>query len=120
MDQLRCVGPVARACGHTALGGPLSVWCSWVACMHGHMHGHVLTHAWLHGPLPTMCAEEIRGEIDAETERHLRKMGTKVVSPDPIYLTVYSPTVPNLTLVDMPGEQQHHSSGGQQRAAVTG
>jgi hypothetical protein len=28
-------------------------------------------------------------------------MGTKVVSPDPIYLTVYSKNVPNLTMVDM-------------------
>ena len=28
---------------------------------------------------------------------------TKVVSPDPIYLTVYSKNVPNLTMVDMPG-----------------
>jgi hypothetical protein len=26
-----------------------------------------------------------------------------VVSPVPIYLTIYSPVVPNLTLVDMPG-----------------
>lgn len=25
------------------------------------------------------------------------------MSPDPIYLTVYSANVPNLTLVDMPG-----------------
>lgn len=55
------------------------------------------------GPRKWTNFEEIRAEIDAETERHLRKMGTKVVSPDPIYLTVYSPTVPNLTLVDMPG-----------------
>ena len=27
----------------------------------------------------------------------------KAVAPDPIQLTVYSPVVPNLTLVDMPG-----------------
>ncbi|GAX77714.1 hypothetical protein CEUSTIGMA_g5157.t1 [Chlamydomonas eustigma] len=46
---------------------------------------------------------DIMGEIDAETARHLKKMGTKAVSPDPIYLTVYSPNVPNLTMVDMPG-----------------
>lgn len=46
--------------------------------------------------------EQIRHEIDAETERHL-KGSPKVVSPDPIYLTVHSPNVPNLTLVDMPG-----------------
>lgn len=38
----------------------------------------------------------------AETERHLA--GTKrIVSSDPIYLTIQSPNVPNLTLVDMPG-----------------
>jgi dynamin 1-like protein len=40
-------------------------------------------------------------EIDAETERHLGR--SKAVSAVPIYLTIYSPTVPNLTLVDMPG-----------------
>uniref|UniRef100_A0A7S0WQS1 Dynamin GTPase n=1 Tax=Chlamydomonas leiostraca TaxID=1034604 RepID=A0A7S0WQS1_9CHLO len=48
--------------------------------------------------------EEIRGEIEVETERHLQKHGNgRVVSPDPIYLTVHSPHVPNLTMVDMPG-----------------
>lgn len=46
--------------------------------------------------------EKIRQEIEDETERHLSK-GSKVVSPIPIYLTIYSPVVPNLTLVDMPG-----------------
>mmetsp|Transcript_7411 Transcript_7411/g.12788 ORF Transcript_7411/g.12788 Transcript_7411/m.12788 type:complete len:628 (+) Transcript_7411:31-1914(+) len=45
----------------------------------------------------------IRLEIDAETERLLGKMGGKVVSPNPIYLTISSPNVPNLTMVDMPG-----------------
>lgn len=51
-----------------------------------------------------MHAEEIRGEIEVETERHLQKYGNgRVVSPDPIYLTVFSPHVPNLTMVDMPG-----------------
>jgi hypothetical protein len=34
--------------------------------------------------------------------RYLQVKG-KAVSPDPIQLTVYSPDVPNLTLVDMPG-----------------
>jgi len=29
----------------------------------------------------------------------------KPVSPDPIQLAIYSPTVPNLTMVDMPGAQ---------------
>lgn len=48
--------------------------------------------------------EKIRQEIEDETERHLSK-SHKVVSPIPIYLTIYSPLVPNLTLVDMPGEQ---------------
>jgi hypothetical protein len=47
-------------------------------------------------------AEKLRQEIEDETERHLTK-GSKVVSPVPIYLTIYSPVVPNLTLVDMPG-----------------
>ena len=41
-------------------------------------------------------------EIEDETHRHLAKCN-KPVSPVPIYLTVYSPKVPNLTLVDMPG-----------------
>lgn len=49
-------------------------------------------------------AEKIRQEIEDETERHLAKSPGKVVSPIPIYLTIYSPVVPNLTLVDMPGE----------------
>mmetsp|Transcript_14458 Transcript_14458/g.31336 ORF Transcript_14458/g.31336 Transcript_14458/m.31336 type:complete len:628 (+) Transcript_14458:150-2033(+) len=47
--------------------------------------------------------EAIRGEIEEETDRHIKKLGGKVVSPDPIYLTVYSKNVPNLTMVDMPG-----------------
>eukprot|EP00877_Chromochloris_zofingiensis_P008940 jgi/Chrzof1/429/Cz01g15170.t1 len=46
--------------------------------------------------------DKIRQEIEDETERHLAK-SRNVVSPVPIYLTVYSPAVPNLTLVDMPG-----------------
>lgn len=54
-------------------------------------------------------ADKIRQEIEDETERLLRTVpGNKAVSPVPIYLTVYSPMVPNLTLVDMPGE--HASS----------
>jgi hypothetical protein len=49
-------------------------------------------------------ADKIRQEIEDETERLLRNQpGHKAVSPVPIYLTVYSPLVPNLTLVDMPG-----------------
>ena len=48
-------------------------------------------------------AEKIREEIEQETIRFLAGKG-KAVSPDPIQLTVYSPSVPNLTLVDMPGE----------------
>lgn len=50
-------------------------------------------------PAPT--PDEIRQEIEAETDRHLA--GRRVVSPDPIYLSIVSPTVPNLTLIDMPG-----------------
>ncbi len=65
-------------------------------CSHGFAWG--LTRAF-------RVADAIMGEIEAETNRHLKKMGTKAVSPDPIYLTVYSPNVPNLTMVDMPGEQ---------------
>ena len=61
----------------------------------------VLRRAPRHPPQP---AEEIRQEIEAETDRHLLKVGgNRVVSPEPIYLTVYSNNVPNLTLVDMPG-----------------
>ena len=48
-------------------------------------------------------ADAIKDEIEAETNRHLKK-SAKSVSPDPIQLTVYSPNVPNLTLVDMPGK----------------
>ena len=48
-------------------------------------------------------AVAIRNEIEAETMRYLQTKG-KVVSADPIQLTVYSPVVPNLTLVDMPGK----------------
>jgi hypothetical protein len=49
-------------------------------------------------------ADKIRQEIEDETERLLQNQpGRKAVSPVPIYLTVYSPLVPNLTLVDMPG-----------------
>ena len=45
--------------------------------------------------------QAIRAEIDAETERVL---GThKGVSADPIRLTLYSPNVLSLTLVDLPG-----------------
>ncbi len=53
-----------------------------------------------------LAVGEMSLEIEAETDRLLKsKQGNgKVVSPDPIYLTVYSPHVPNLTMVDMPGE----------------
>ena len=49
------------------------------------------------------AAEAIRDEIEAETNRYLKGKG-RAVAPEPIQLTVYSPMVPNLTLVDMPGE----------------
>lgn len=45
---------------------------------------------------------QIRDEIEAETHRFLAGKG-RPVAPDPIQLTIYSPSVPNLTLVDMPG-----------------
>lgn len=61
-------------------------------------------------PPPPCCvcpADKIRQEIEDETERLLRTVpGNKAVSPVPIYLTVYSPMVPNLTLVDMPGAHE--------------
>lgn len=56
--------------------------------------------------LRSTLADDITREIEVETERHLAKTGGKVVSADPIYLTVHSVNVPNLTLVDMPGERQ--------------
>lgn len=45
--------------------------------------------------------EEVRKEIEAETDRVTGK--TKNVSPLPINLRVYSPHVLNLTLIDLPG-----------------
>ncbi len=45
----------------------------------------------------------MREEIEAETNRSLGP--GKAVSPEPIMLTIRSPKVPNLTLVDMPGAQ---------------
>jgi len=45
--------------------------------------------------------DEVRKEIEAETERVTGK--TKNVSPIPINLRVYSPHVLNLTLIDLPG-----------------
>mmetsp|Transcript_7648 Transcript_7648/g.28161 ORF Transcript_7648/g.28161 Transcript_7648/m.28161 type:complete len:614 (-) Transcript_7648:640-2481(-) len=45
--------------------------------------------------------EDVRKEIEAETDRAVGK--GRNVSPVPIYLTVYSPDVVNLTLVDLPG-----------------
>ena len=53
----------------------------------------------------------MREEIEAETERSLGP--GKAVSPEPIMLTIRSPKVPNLTLVDMPGASQlQRPSGG--------
>lgn len=53
---------------------------------------------------PNCCGvtDDIRREIEEETIRHLGKV-RKPVSPDPIQLAIYSPNVPNLTMVDMPG-----------------
>ncbi|KAK0149493.1 Dynamin-1 [Merluccius polli] len=45
--------------------------------------------------------DEIRGEIEAETDRVTG--ANKGISPVPINLRVYSPHVLNLTLVDLPG-----------------
>lgn len=44
---------------------------------------------------------EIRGEIEAETDRITG--GNKGISNIPINLRVYSPNVLNLTLIDLPG-----------------
>uniref|UniRef100_A0A4W5RA82 Dynamin-1-like protein n=1 Tax=Hucho hucho TaxID=62062 RepID=A0A4W5RA82_9TELE len=44
---------------------------------------------------------EIRKEIEEETERS--SGGNKGISPEPIYLKIFSPHVLNLTLVDLPG-----------------
>lgn len=50
-------------------------------------------------------ADYVREEIEAETARSL---GTgKAVSAEPIMLTVRSPLVPNLTLVDMVRPARH-------------
>jgi hypothetical protein len=61
-------------------------------------------------PSPTLRADDIRSEIEIETERLIKRTG-KAVSPEPIHLTVYSPQVPNLTLVDMPGMLQVAAMG---------
>mmetsp|Transcript_5727 Transcript_5727/g.16368 ORF Transcript_5727/g.16368 Transcript_5727/m.16368 type:complete len:644 (-) Transcript_5727:522-2453(-) len=54
------------------------------------------------GPRKFTGFDDIRREIEEETIRHLGKV-RKPVSPDPIQLAIYSPNVPNLTMVDMPG-----------------
>lgn len=45
--------------------------------------------------------EEIRQEIERETDRMAGS--NKGISPEPINLKIYSTTVVNLTLVDLPG-----------------
>uniref|UniRef100_A0A4W6G9X0 Dynamin-1-like protein n=1 Tax=Lates calcarifer TaxID=8187 RepID=A0A4W6G9X0_LATCA len=45
--------------------------------------------------------QEIRREIEAETDRS--SGDNKGISPEPIYLKIFSPKVLNLTLVDLPG-----------------
>ncbi|XP_065201826.1 dynamin-1-like protein [Planococcus citri] len=45
--------------------------------------------------------DEIRKEIEAETDRMAGS--NKGICPEPIILKIYSPTVLNLTLVDLPG-----------------
>ena len=58
---------------------------------------------FLHNGRQKMASfDAIRAEIEVETGRYLKAKG-RAVSPDPIQLTVFSPNVPNLTLVDMPG-----------------
>ncbi|XP_069380086.1 dynamin-1-like protein isoform X4 [Paralichthys olivaceus] len=45
--------------------------------------------------------QQIRREIETETERSSGE--NKGISPEPIYLKIFSPKVLNLTLVDLPG-----------------
>uniref|UniRef100_A0A673AVE8 Dynamin-1-like protein n=1 Tax=Sphaeramia orbicularis TaxID=375764 RepID=A0A673AVE8_9TELE len=45
--------------------------------------------------------QEIRREIETETDRSSGE--NKGISPEPIYLKIFSPKVLNLTLVDLPG-----------------
>jgi len=45
---------------------------------------------------------DIMAEIAEETKRHIAKV-KKLVDATPISLTIFSPQVPNLTCVDMPG-----------------
>ncbi|XP_072345069.1 LOW QUALITY PROTEIN: dynamin-1-like protein [Scyliorhinus torazame] len=45
--------------------------------------------------------DEIRQEIESETER--TSGNNKGISPQPIHLRIYSPSVLNLTLIDLPG-----------------
>uniref|UniRef100_A0A8C5HBU1 Dynamin-1-like protein n=1 Tax=Gouania willdenowi TaxID=441366 RepID=A0A8C5HBU1_GOUWI len=45
--------------------------------------------------------QEIRKEIEAETDRSSGE--NKGISPEPIYLKIFSPKVLNLSLVDLPG-----------------
>lgn len=54
---------------------------------------------------------EVRREIEAETER---ECGPRDISNNPIILTVYSPTVMNLTLVDLPGLTKVATTGQRQ------
>ena len=51
-------------------------------------------------PTPAQL-ESIRRNIEAQTEA--RAGGQKGVSPKPIHLRLFSPNVPNLSLVDLPG-----------------
>ncbi|GCC48759.1 hypothetical protein chiPu_0033223, partial [Chiloscyllium punctatum] len=45
--------------------------------------------------------DEIRQEIESETERVTGV--NKGISSEPIHLKIYSPSVLNLTLIDLPG-----------------
>lgn len=55
---------------------------------------------FLHCPEKQFTIGQIREEIEKETNR---LAGGKMVSSEPIRLTICSPTVPNLTLIDLPG-----------------
>ncbi|GJS20378.1 dynamin-related protein 5A-like protein [Tanacetum coccineum] len=47
------------------------------------------------------CIDDVRQEIADETDRETGL--TKQISSTPIYLSIYSPNVVNLTLIDLPG-----------------
>ena len=65
--------------------------------------GHAETAEFLHVPGEVYTDFiAVREEIAAETQRHMARV-KKLIDNAPITLTIKSPHVPNLTLVDLPG-----------------